>query len=158
MLVIVNRWRHLCNHVSSLIENPFLQGDGMSGALVHSRIGFVLQHSHLFSLHINVGVDATNRWRMCCAKVFPCKMVRMVLENSASWSLNKKQKGFNRFLTLKITFKIRIVQSSHVSHQFQLNGSLRQSAGLLKYVAYLKLSDLFETSNCNMLLWRHLMA
>ena len=32
---------------------------------------------------------------------------------------------------------------------FQLNGSLRQPAGLLKYVAHLNLSDLFESSNCN---------
>ena len=39
---------------------------------------------------------------------------------------------------------------------FQLNGSLKQPAGLLKYVARLKLSDLFGTSNCKTLLWRHL--
>ena len=36
---------------------------------------------------------------------------------------------------------------------FPLN--LRQPVGLLKYVAHLKLSDLFETSNCETLLGRH---
>ena len=35
---------------------------------------------------------ATHRWRICCAEAFPCKMVRMALENGPSGNLNKKQK------------------------------------------------------------------
>ena len=46
-----------------------------------------------------------------------------------------------------MTFKIRLVQSSHVADQFQLNGSLRLSAGLSKYLAHLKLLESLVRDN-----------
>ena len=62
-------------------------------------------------------------------------MVRIAKEIGTSWSLNKKQKRLDQFLTLKMTLQVIIVQFLHISCQFQLNGSLRQSAGIIKYDA-----------------------
>ena len=60
----------------------------------------------------------------------------MVLKKNASWSLHKNKKELDWFLTSEMTLQVRIVQFSHILCQFQLNGSLRQSASVVKYVAH----------------------
>ena len=91
-------------------------------------------------------------------KEFPCKMVRMVLKNDASWSLNKKQKRLDPFLTSKMTLQVSCAILTHflsVSTQRKFKAVCRSN----KMCCSSNLNRLsFETSNCYTLLWQHLTA
>ena len=85
-------------HVTKLSKFIFLLKQTISArsTVSHSRLPMIKKSCKMASL------ACLSRIRERC---------RIVLKNGGFWSLDKKQKWFNRFLILKMTIKIRIVQS-----------------------------------------------